>query len=65
MVSLVTVESGKAFIPDKKKGAQDRGKESMKNVMFEVVQDGHHVLYEVKRVLRDEAGKEGGRVRRL
>lgn len=58
-------DSGEASIPDKKKGAHDRGKESMKNVMFEVIQDGHHVLYEVKRVMRDEAGKEGRRVRRL
>lgn len=31
----------------------------MKNIIFQVVQCGYHILYEVKIVVRDEAGREG------
>lgn len=43
-ISQMTMESGKVLIPDKKKSAQNREKESIENVIFQVIQGGYHLL---------------------
>lgn len=51
------MQSGKAVIKKKKK-CTGQGKNSMKNIIFQVVQSEYHILYEAKTVVRNEARRE-------